>query len=300
MFTNSPLVVYTLLSPNFNPRPGKISKITIHHMAGNLSIERCAELFQNPARDASANYVVGSDGRIGLVVEEKNRAWTSSSRENDNVAVTIEVANNSGKPNWTVSDDAYEATINLCVDICKRNDIQALVFNNTKNGTLTMHCMFAATECPGPYLKGKFPEICAEINRRLANGGVVTPSNTPSQIDNPKTDKNRVIKSSSGIVKYTHNNLDYGYVFDPIYYVNSDPELRKLYGLSSIKLFDHFCKVGIRNHHQANSFFNVEAYMKKNPDLQKAFGIPNDEDWRWIKYYEHFIIYGRNENRETL
>ncbi len=268
-------------------------------MAGNLSIERCAQLFQPVSRQASANYVVGTDGRIGLVVEEKNRAWTSSSRENDNVAVTIEVANNSGAPNWTVSDEAYEATIKLCVDICSRNGISSLKYTGDKTGTLTMHCMFAATACPGPYLKSKYPEICAEINRRLASGNTGGNKPNTSQVDNPKNNNN-TIKTCSGIVKYMHNNLDYGFVFDPIYYVNSDPELRKKFGLSSIKLFNNFCEVGIQNHQKARKEFDVVAYMQKNPDLQKVYGVPklNSPDWTWIKYYEHFIIYGKDENRE--
>lgn len=301
MFTNSPLVVYTLLSPNFAGRTvSKVTKITIHHMAGNLSIERCAELFQPVSRQASANYVIGSDGRVGLVVEEKNRAWTSSNRDNDNVAVTIEVANNSGKPNWTVSNEAYAALLDLCTDICKRNGIASLNYTGDKNGNLTRHNMFVATECPGPYLQGKFPEIAAEVNRRLQSGYNVTPTQ-PSAIDNPTNNNTNRIKSTSGIVKYTHNNLDYGYVFDPIWYVNSDPALRKAYGLSSIKLFNHFCDEGIKIHQQARAEFDVVAYMKKNKDLQQAFGIPkmDEPDWTWIKYYEHFIIYGRNEGRPT-
>lgn len=300
MFTNSPLVVYTLLSPNFNGRTvNNVQKITIHHMAGNLSIERCAELFQPVSRQASANYVIGSDGRIGLVVEEKNRAWTSSNRENDNVAVTIEVANNSGEPNWTISDEAYAALLDLCTDICKRNKIASLNYTGTKDGNLTRHNMFAATTCPGPYLQGKFPDIAAEVNRRLGSGYNV-PTTNPSVVDNPKNNPSTIKSSSGAIVKYIHNNLDYGYVFNPIYYVNSDPELRKAYGLSSIKLFNHFCDQGIKNHHRASEQFDVVAYMKKNKDLQDAYGIPSltEPDWKWIKYYEHFIIYGKDEKRE--
>ena len=92
--SNSPLVVYTKISPNRNsPRNQPIRKITIHHMAGNLSVERCGEVFAPVSRQASSNYGIGTDGRIGMYVEEKDRAWTSSSPENDHQAITIEVAN---------------------------------------------------------------------------------------------------------------------------------------------------------------------------------------------------------------
>lgn len=108
-----------------------------------------------------------------MYVEEKDRAWTSSSPDNDNQAVTIEVANNTLGPNWTVSDKAMASLIDLCVDICKRNGIQRLNFTGDKTGNLTMHCYFKSTLCPGPYLKSKFPYIASEVNKRL--GAEATP-----------------------------------------------------------------------------------------------------------------------------
>ena len=167
--SNSSLVSFTKISPNStNPRNGKIIKITIHHMAGNLTVEQCGNGFANKSRQASANYGIGSDRRVGLYVEEKNRSWASSSRANDNVAVTIEVANDQIGGNWHVSDKALSKLIDLCTDICKRNGIKKLDFTGNKNGNLTMHKYFAATACPGPYLESKFPYIASEVNKRLS------------------------------------------------------------------------------------------------------------------------------------
>lgn len=167
--SNSPLVVYTKLSPNFTKMANKVNKkITIHHMAGNCSIETCGAIFASASRKASSNYGIGSDGRIGLYVNECDRSWCSSSRSNDEQAITIEVANNSGAPNWTVSAKAYAALLNLCEDICRRNNIKKLNFTGDASGNLTMHEWFADTNCPGPYLKSKFKDIAAEVNKRLA------------------------------------------------------------------------------------------------------------------------------------
>lgn len=166
--SNSSLISYTRISPcSNNPRNKKISKITIHHMAGNLSIEQCGEVFAPLSRGGSSNYGIGSDGRIGMYVEEKNRAWTSSNALNDNMAVTIEVANDVIGGDWHVSDKALASLIDLCVDICKRNGIKSLNFTGDKNGNLTMHKYFAATACPGAYLESKFPYIANEVNKRL-------------------------------------------------------------------------------------------------------------------------------------
>ena len=173
--SNSSLVQYTRISPNKTPnrymygRYHKISKITIHHMAGVLSVEGFGNIVANPGREMSANYAIGYDGRIGLFCDEKDRSWCSSSAENDLVAITIEVSNSAygDASGWPISDASYKALIRLCVDICKRNGIPKLEFTGDKNGSLTYHYMFASTGCPGPYIKARTQQICNEVNAQL-------------------------------------------------------------------------------------------------------------------------------------
>lgn len=177
--SNSSLVSYTKISPNSSERTAPISKITIHHMAVvNGTLEGVGNTFAKSSTQASSNYGIDSNGKIALYVDESRRAWTSSNRENDNVAVTIEVANSKGAPNWEVSDKAYAALIDLCVDICKRNNIKELNYTGDKNGNLTRHNMFAATTCPGPYLQNRFSNIAEEVNKRLKNDGAAANKNT--------------------------------------------------------------------------------------------------------------------------
>lgn len=168
-YTNSSLVNVKVLSPNYRARTAPITKITIHHMAGCLTAEQCGNVFLPSSRQASSNYGVGVDGKIGLYVEEKHRAWTSSNIENDNKAVTIEVANSKygDEYGWPVSDLCYRKMIELCVDICRRNKISKLVWTGDKTGTLTCHYMFASTACPGPYLKARMGKIADEVNKYL-------------------------------------------------------------------------------------------------------------------------------------
>lgn len=182
--SNSSLVSYTRISPNSNnPRNNKILKITPHHMAGNLGLEQFGNIVANPGRQMSSNYAIDSQGNIGLFCEEKNRSWCSSSPANDHQAITIEVANDGGAPDWHVSDKALTALIDLNVDICKRNGIARMNFTGNANGNLTMHQYFNATACPGPYLKSKFPYIAEQVNKRLAaspEAAPPTPSEQPS------------------------------------------------------------------------------------------------------------------------
>ena len=149
--SNSSLVNYTKISPNKTILSNKvIKKITPHHAAGNVSVETMGSMFASPDAQASANYGIGSDGRVALYVDEKDRAWTSSSAANDSQAVTIEVANDGGAPNWHVSDKALNKLVDLCVDICRRNGIKQLNYTGDSTGNLTAHKMFTATVCPRP------------------------------------------------------------------------------------------------------------------------------------------------------
>ena len=167
--SNSALVSYTKLSPNRSSRNGqRITKITPHHMAGNLTVETCGDIFEKPANEASANYGIGTDGRIALYVPEDKRAWTSANGANVRLAVTIEVANCEVGGDWRVSDAAWSSLVDLCVDICRRNGISGLSWTGDASGSLTCHYMFASTACPGPYLKGRMGQLAEEVNARLA------------------------------------------------------------------------------------------------------------------------------------
>ena len=168
-------------------------KITIHHMAGNLSLKKLGDVFVS--RESSANYGIDSNGRIGLYVNECDRAWTSGSWDNDSQAVTIEVANNKLDPEWTISDKAMKALIKLCVDICQRNNIKELVFTGDKNGTLTYHYMFANTACPGPYIKSKTTYICECVNALLKGQDV----QVSSPIKTTKTNEELAVEVIRGL-----------------------------------------------------------------------------------------------------
>ena len=182
-FSNSPYVDYTKISPNQSSRLGnKIDRITIHHMAGILSVETVGRIFSDGSREASANYAIDNNLRVGMYVEEKDRSWASSNGDNDRRAVTIELANDEVGGQWHVADAVIEKCIDLCVDICRRNGIQKLNYTGDTDGNLTKHCWFAATLCPGPYLGSRFAYIAEAVNKRLSGAEPIpTPTPTPAK-----------------------------------------------------------------------------------------------------------------------
>ena len=192
--SNSNLVSYTKISPNkTSPRNHTIDRITIHCVVGQCTVETLGNIFAPTSKQASSNYGIGKDGRVGMYVEEKDRSWCSSSRANDNRAVTIEVASDTTHP-YKVTDQAYSGLLDLVTDICKRNGIKKLVWSTNKNDrvnhrngcNMTVHRDFANKACPGEYLYSRHGEIAAEVNRRLqgaSNGGGVIV--TPPSVEKP-------------------------------------------------------------------------------------------------------------------
>ena len=172
--SNSPLVSITNLSPNRNaPRNHVIDTITIHCVAAQASAQRIGEIFKPTSKKASCNYGIGYDGKIVLVVDEANRSWCSSNRDNDHRAITIEVASDNYAP-YAVKDAAYNSLINLCVDICKRNGIPELrwkadkkLIGQTDKQNMTVHRWFANKACPGDWLYSRMDEIADTVNARL-------------------------------------------------------------------------------------------------------------------------------------
>ena len=187
--SNSSLVTYTRLSKNKTARRSKIDSIIIHCIVGQWTAKQGCDYFATTDRESSANYVVGKDGSIGLSVDESYRAWTSggtdikgnpirvngiSGADFDHRAVTIEVASDTESP-YAVTDKAYNAVIELCADICKRNGIKKLLWKGDKKyvGTskqnMGAHRWFANKSCPGDYLYNRMGDIANKVNALIGN-----------------------------------------------------------------------------------------------------------------------------------
>ncbi len=177
-FTNSPLVSHVNLSPNHSgQRKNKIDRITPHCVVGQCSVETLGKIFEPTSRQASSNYGIGVDGRVGMYVEEKNRSWCSSSSANDHRAITIECASDVQAP-YAFKDIVYNKLIDLCVDICQRNGKKKLLWFGDRNKTLnytpapdemmlTVHRWFANKSCPGDWLYNRLGDLASKVTQRL-------------------------------------------------------------------------------------------------------------------------------------
>lgn len=210
--SNSSLVSYTRLSPNHSGRrTHSIDRITPHCVVGQCSVETLGNVFAPTSRQASSNYGIGYDGRVGMYVEECNRSWCSSSNANDQRAVTIECASDTYAP-YAFNSTVYNKLIELCVDICKRNGKNKLLWlgnastalnysPKSNEMVLTAHRWFASTACPGDWMYSRLGNLASEVNKRLGGG-----SSSPST---PTTPSNGKLESYSGYVTSKINNLAY-------------------------------------------------------------------------------------------
>ena len=187
-YTNSSLVSYTKLSPNHSgQRTHSIDRITPHCVVGQCSVETLGNIFLPTSRQASCNYGIGVDGRVGMYVEEKNRSWCSSSSANDQRAITIECASDTTEP-YAFKDVVYQKLITLCVDICKRNGKKKLLWLGNKDKTLsyepksdemvlTVHRWFANKSCPGNWMYARMGDLAEKVTAQLG-GSADTPTVT--------------------------------------------------------------------------------------------------------------------------
>ncbi len=201
-YTNSKMVAYTKLSPNHSgQRTHSIDRITPHCVVGQCTAEGLGDWFAKASTQASSNYGIDKNGRVGLYVEEKNRSWCSSSNANDQRAVTIECASDTNEPYW-MNDKVYASLIKLCVDICKRNGKKKLLWFANKDKTLnyapksdemviTVHRWFANKSCPGNWLYARLGNLATKVTVELSG---VTPD---AENKKPATQMYRVRKSWS-------------------------------------------------------------------------------------------------------
>lgn len=207
-YTNSPLVAYTMLSPNHSgQRTHSIDRITPHCVVGQCSVETLGNIFLPTSRQASSNYGIGVDGRVGMYVEEKNRSWCSSSKANDQRAVTIECASDTTEP-YAFKGVVYESLIKLCADICQRNGKTKLLWLGDKDTTLnysprpnemilTVHRWFANKSCPGNWLYARMDDLATKVNAALGGATTETPSVSTPTMDTSKKELYRVRKTWS-------------------------------------------------------------------------------------------------------
>lgn len=170
----SGMITYQSLTSNMSSGRGSYKPvyIAIHHMAGNLSVQQCGNVFKN--NEVSAHYGINGT-QIGGYVDENNTAWALGNFKRNQQSINIELANDGGSPNWSVSDTTIQTCIKLVADIAYRLGWTYISYTGDLNGDIIAHKWVASTACPGPYLYGKLEYIAKQadvlLKKKLGGGG---------------------------------------------------------------------------------------------------------------------------------
>lgn len=280
MVPDSSLVKGVIPSPNYTAqRKYKIDTIIIHCMAGTYDAVACGNAFAKKSRQASSHYGISSNGDIYQYVPESARAWTTggdkkcngwTGSDYDHRSITMEVSNTTLAPYWGISNEALQAIVALCTDICRRHNITPMWSNDPKlvghadKQSFALHRWFASKACPGDTIIACMPYIALTVGQNLNAGG------------------------------YILNGYDYSPVFDPVYYANKYPDLMAAFGLNKDALWLHFQQYGMNEFRQASEQFNPQVYYDRYEDLRNAF-----KDDRPM-YYFHYVAFGKAEGRSAV
>lgn len=150
----SKLTNQTKTSKQSSTRQGAtIDTFLIHHQASTSDDATIREMV-TASKEVSANYTISNEGRLTSVVPEELRAWTSGSTDDggkgaawDRRSITVEIENQTGDPDWKISDAALDKAAELLHDLKDRYTIKNVL------GHRDLYTKYKAsypTYCPGP------------------------------------------------------------------------------------------------------------------------------------------------------
>lgn len=260
----------------------KIKYIVWHYTANDGDTDESnAKYFKTANRKASAHYFVDDDS-VTISVPDTYVAWSVGGSRYSNYKTTggaslYKVATNNNTINielcdtikngkYDVSARTLENAIQLTKDLMKKYNIPV--------SNVIRHFDVTGKSCPAYYVdNNKWNQVKRKLSSATSSCTTTT-TTTPS--------------------KFIFEGLDYSLVFDPTYYSNKYPDLKKAFGLNSTALFNHFCANGMKEGRIAGSNFNVITYKNNYADLRSAFGnnLP--------LYYRHYITNGHAEKRKCV
>lgn len=258
--------------------PSRIKYIVWHYTANDGDTDESnARFFKSPNRKASAHYFVDDDS-VTISVPDTYTAWSVGGSRYADYKKT------GGAMLYKIAANSNTLNIELCDTI--RNGIYDVSPRTLEN----------AIRLTGELMK-KYNIPIANVIRHFDITGKKCPA---YYVDSHKWNavKQKISASSdflsSSAAGYVYHGIDYKRVFDPIYYSNKYPDLKKAFGTDAARLFQHFTSFGMKEGRSACDSFDVNQYKNHNADLSAVFGSD------LFLYYTHYVIHGYQENRKCV
>lgn len=152
----------------------RVERVILHHMAGWFRTSVNFMKSRN-SRGSCSTYAVG-DGQMICLIDEDFRP-SSTGWQNDQNAITFEIANSQIGGNWPVDERSLEIVACTIADISIRHG-----WDDIRKGIeVRWHSQFSQTACPGPFVLSRIDWIVArakQVRAELLGGSAPKP--TPS------------------------------------------------------------------------------------------------------------------------
>ncbi|MEU1513908.1 N-acetylmuramoyl-L-alanine amidase [Streptomyces sp. NPDC005811] len=134
--------------------PYRKTSVTLHHNAGRYSHQGLLDLWKT--RPASAHFDVDATGAVAQYVKVNEYAWAVGNKVGNQGSVSIEMANATLAPGWTVAETTWKEAARLAGWLFAK-----VVGERPGTGNLFYHHHWKATECAGPYMEGVYDKVLA-------------------------------------------------------------------------------------------------------------------------------------------
>lgn len=139
-------------------RSYKKTSVTLHHNGGRLSHDGVLNVWKT--RPASAHFDVDSSGAVAQYVKVNEYAWAVGNLSGNQSTISIEMANTTLSPGWTVADATWKSASRLAGWLFFK-----VVGDRPTKSNFFYHHHWSATECAGPYMDKIYDKVLAEAQK---------------------------------------------------------------------------------------------------------------------------------------
>jgi len=150
----------------------KKTSVTLHHNGGRLSHQGVLNVWKT--RPASAHFDVDGAGAVAQYVKVNEYAWAVGNKAGNQGSISVEMANATVSPGWTVADATWKSAARLAGWLFFK-----VVGARPTKSNLFYHHHWSATDCAGPYMEKQYAKVLTEAQKAY-DSFAAKPKPTPS------------------------------------------------------------------------------------------------------------------------
>ncbi|MEU2542765.1 peptidoglycan recognition protein family protein [Streptomyces iakyrus] len=130
------------------------TSVTLHHNAARLSHQGVLEVWK--VRPASAHFDVDAAGAVAQYVKVNEYAWAVGNTVGNQRSISIEMANATLAPNWTVGEATWKNAARLAGWLFAK-----VIGQRPSRSNLVYHHHWSSTVCAGPFMDRIYDQVLA-------------------------------------------------------------------------------------------------------------------------------------------